>query len=331
MRLIVYVGPSKTGSTSLALALRRGRVELESIGAQYWGSTLDLAPISRYDWQHHKPPERLLECTRADGRFPGQFADTVQRGIREAEEVAGVRHAVIVNDAWMGRHYERAIEVLQAVAELSVEVVVIAYVRSPSAYAQSAYAQWELKHKAHPGSVRPWSEYLSRRHFHFAPAMEAFDRAFGDRFLLRNYERVDDVTQDFLDAVGLGEARLAAVYANARPSAEEELIRAFWNTRADGPHHESFRDVDFQHDVVAWYRSLLPTQRDVRRTARSSRDDLHRMNALLKARGQPPVRDRSILALRGDVKPDLLIGALMQIVYNQHRRIAALEDSIRDQ
>ena len=330
-RLIVYVGPSKTGSTSLAATLRRNGAVLESGGARYWGSTLDLAPLLLYGWQSHRPPEQLLQATAEDDSFPSQFVDAVEQGLKVGMET-GIRDAIIVNDAWVGRWHERAIEVLQAVAELPVEVFVVAYVRSPSAYAQSAYAHWELKQKAHSGPIRPYADYLSRRDFHFAPAMEAFDRVFGDRFLLRNYERVDDVVQDFLDAVGLGETPLPAVYANARPSTEEELIRAFYNARHEAARPQEFQRfaaIDFDHDVVEWYRSLLPTRRDIRRSAREMRDDLRRMNALLRARGQPPVRDRKHLTLRS-VKRSL-ISVLLQIVYDQHLRIAVLEDSIRDQ
>ena len=217
MRLIAYVGPSKTGSTSLAASLRRSRVVLETAGAQYWGATLDLAPVVGYDWQRHQPAERLLEAYADDDHFRSQFVDAVQQGF-EAGAKAGIAHAILVNDSWMdGRWRDRAIDILQAVAEeLSVTVVVVAYVRAPSAYAQSAYAQWELKHKVHPGPIRPWPDGAERYILRFAEHMEAFDRAFGKRFLLRNYEAIDDIVEDFLEAVGLEHVSLPALASNVQ-------------------------------------------------------------------------------------------------------------------
>ena len=330
-RLIVYVGPSSAGSISLAARLRRGHVALKSIGAQYWGATLEIAPSVSYDWQHHRPPEGLLEATLGDDGFPWQFVDAVHQGFN-AGAVAGIRHAIIVNDSWMdGRWCDRTIEVLGAVAEtLPVEIVVVAYVHSPSAYAQSAYAQSALEHKVQSSHIRPWRERAPRYTMHFAEHMEAFDRAFGERFLLRNYEAMDDIVEDFLGAVGLGDVSLPALDLDVRPSTEEELIRAFYNTRQHRPalpeEFRRFADVDFNHDVIGWFQGLLPTRGDVRAAAAELKDDLRRMNALLAARGQPPVRDRRVVTRGSEIDLGRLISALLQIVYNQHARIEALEE-----
>ena len=332
MRLIAYVGPSKTGSTSLAAALRRSQVVLETAGAQYWGPTLDLAPFVGYDWQRHQPSERLLEATRDDDHFRSQFVDAVQQGFQAGAE-AGIRHAIIVNDSWMdGRWRDRAIDILQAVAdELPVTVVVVAYVRSPSAYAQSAYAQWELKHKVHPGPIRAWPEGAERYILRFAEHMEAFDRAFGKRFLLRNYEATDDVVGDFLEAVGLEHVPLPALASNVRPSTEEELVQAFYNTlqqdSALPQEFRSFADIDFNHDVIAWYQDLLPTRAAIRATAMDLREDLRRMNALLAARGQPAIRDKQTMTRDGKVDPNRLISAFCKSSTSSTRGLKPLRDS----
>ena len=54
-------------------------------------------------------------------------------------------------------------------------------------------------------------------------------------------------------------------------------------------------------------------------------EDLRRMNALLKARGQPTIRDNRTITRDGKLDTNRLISALLQIVYSQHTRIEALE------
>ena len=324
-RLIVHVGPGKTGTTSIQAALRRAQRELARQGVAYWGMTLDLAPVQAYWWQHVRPPEYLFARTADAEEFPNEFVDVVTRSLGE-----GPRTAIISNDSFT-RGCDRLIPLLRAVESEGVDVLVVAYVRAPSTYAQSAFAQWELKSKHHRGRIRPFG--ATRGHFvrRFADKLEAFDRVFGDRFCLRNYDAAGDVVADFLYATGI-DVNLQPLEANVRPSAEEELLRAYFNDRQPGrapaaafkqfapPQH-----VDLSLDVLSWYRGLLPTQDDVSAVASLLAEDGARLNELLSARGQPPLSDPSTLTSAGDVDAGRLVGLLLQIQYSQHVRLSSLE------
>ena len=324
-RLIVHVGPGKTGSTAIQQALQRSGGKLERQGVAYWGMTLDLAPIQAYWWQHVRPPEQLFAQTAQKNEFSAEFVDIVTRSLAN-----GPQTAIVSNDSFTVG-YERLISLLRAVEAAGVDLLVVAYARTPSTYAQSAFAQWELRSKHHGGRIRPFA--ATGDHFvrQFADKLEALDRAFGDRFQIRNYDAAGDVVADFLSVVGL-DVSLQRLKANVRPSAEEELVRAFYNDRQPGSASaaafKAFADpqhVDFRTDLLAWYRGLLPTQNDVDGAAVALTDDLRRLNELLSARGQPLLFDPGTLLSRDAINTDRLLGLLLQILYYQHLRLSALE------
>ena len=324
-RLIVHVGVSKTGSTAIQSGLRRSRSELARHGISYWGGTLDLAPIQDYWWQQIRPPESLFARTDQEVGFPGEFVDIVCRSLE-----AGPPVAIVSNDSFT-TGYAWLIPLLGAVERAGIDVLIVAYVRAPSAQVQSSFAQWELKSKLHDGRVLPFGS-TQGSHFHrFADKLEAFDDAFGDRFRLRNYDAVGDVLEDLLDVGGL-DVSLPRREVNVRPSAEEELVRAFYNDRQSGPASPvdfwAFADpehVDFRLDLLSWYRGLLPTQDEVDEVALALTDDLVRLNGLLTRRGQPPLADPRALTATGTVDTDRLLGLLLQLQYQQHVRLSVLE------
>ena len=324
-RLIVHVGPGKTGTTAIQAALRRSRGALVERGVAYWGMTLDFAPIQAYPWQHIRPPEQLFSRTAQEKNFTGEFVDVVVRSL-----ASGPQTAIVSNDSFT-TYYERLIPLLRAVESEGVDLLVVSYVRAPSTYAQSAFAQWELKTKHHRGRIRPF--HATRGHFvrRFADKLEAFDRAFGHRFQLRNYDAAGDVVADFLRVIGV-DVNLRRLQANVRPSPEEELLRAFYNDRQPGrASAAAFEDfappkhVDFGLDLMSWYCTLLPTQDDVDAAAAALKDDLGRLNELLSARDQPLLADPGQLSSSGAIETDRLLGLLVQIQYSQHVRLSALE------
>lgn len=334
-RLIVHIGPSKTGSTSIQMTLRRSRETLVSEGVAYWGMTLDLAPIQDYAWQHVRPPEQLLNRASELRRFPSEFVDCVERSFGE-----GPDQAIISNDSFAGaKNYQRIIPLLRAVEDRGIGVLVVAYARSPSAYAQSAFAQWELKVKPpHRRRIRSFAESAEHYIRRWALNFEAFDRAFGDRFQIRNYDAADDVVADFLAVVGVDDAegRIRIARANIRPRPEEELLRTFFNDRqAGGASPADFQAfggpprVNLRLDVLSWYRGLLPTQDDVAAATEATADDLDRLNKLLARRGQPLLSDSARLLSGEKIDSDYLVGLLLQIVYAQHLRLSALEGAQR--
>ncbi|MCE2494876.1 MAG: hypothetical protein J4F40_20200 [Alphaproteobacteria bacterium] len=322
-RLIVHVGPGKTGSTAIQHTLRRSRSELSAENIAYWGHSLNLAPIQAYSWQGMSQGQLLKEMMQRKD-LPAEFADCVARSFS-----TGPQQAIVSNETFGGQ--ERwCIPLLRAVEHAGIDILVIAYVRSPLAKIQSAYSEGHLRRKTHPGRIRSFAEVGYRQRV--AAPLEAFVHAFGDSVEVRNYDAVGDVVVDFMSAVGI-DVKLPHILANVRPGPEAELIRAFYNDRQKGTvapaEFRSFanpKHVDLEFDVLSWYRGLLPKEEDIVSAAHAMVDETKRLNALLAQRGQPLLSDRAELAIRPEISTDRLVGVLLQIVYSQHLRLSALEE-----
>lgn len=320
-RLIVHIGPGKTGSTAIQHVLRRSESDLAKANIAYWGTTLDLAPIQAYSWQRHTQGQLLRDIVQRK-ELPAEFADCVARSFQ-----GGPKQAIVSNET-LGTQQRWSIPLLRAVEDAGFDILVVAYARAPSARMQSTYAESELKRKTHTGRLRSFAEYSAAM---IVSELMAFDRAFGDRFEVRNYDAAVDVVADFMSVIG-ADVKLQSIRANDRPGVEEELIRAFYNDRQPGQvspaDYKAFADpkhVDLNFDVLSWYRSLLPTQEDVDVAAKRTAEATKRLNALLAQRGQPLLCDRAELSSRPEIVTDRLVGLLLQIVYSQHLRLSALE------
>lgn len=323
-RLIVHIGPGKTGSTAIQRALRLSALELAAADIAYWGATLELAPLQAYSWQGKTQAQLLGEMVRREG-LVAEFVDCVARSFE-----TGPRRAIVSNETF-GTQAGFVIPLLRAVEDAGFDILVVGYARSPSAMMQSGHAESELKRKNHRGRVRSFAEY-AQSPFMRANQLERFDRAFGERFVVRNYDETDDVVADFMSVLGT-DAKLPSIRANVRWGVEAELIRAFYNDRQRGQvspaGYRAFanpRHVDLNFDVLSWYRGVLPTQRDVDAAAERSAGETKRLNALLARHGQPLLQDLAELSPRPEVSPDRLAGLLLQIVYSQHMRLSSLED-----
>lgn len=324
-RLIVHIGPGKAGSSAIQGSLRESRPQLQRHGVEYWGWTLDFAPVQAYRWQHTTPPYQFLQQANW-AAFSREFVDVVERSMARRPGV----HTAIVSNEYFHEVFEGLIPLLRQVEDAGVEVVVVAYVRRHPAFAQSAYAQWALKHKAAPGRIPPFDANPDHWMRGFSDKLVPFDEAFGSRFMLRNFDAVDDVVADFLEAVGLPTSIVQRGHENTRPSAEEELLRAFFNDRQPGrvlpeafdnfvdPHH-----VDFSLDLEKWLVGLLPSQSDLDAISEQMADDRERLNALLTARGQPVLTSDSVKASGGVIDTHRMLSVLVQILYSHHLQLAA--------
>lgn len=292
-----------------------------------------MAPVQKYRWQHANPPYQFLRQTNWE-RFSRQFVDVVTCSLRSQSGL----HTAIVSNEYFHEVHEGLIPLLRQVEDAGVEVLVVAYVRKHPAFAQSAHAQWALKHKAAPGHVVPFKanpDHWSRR---FSDKLAPFDEAFGPRFMLRNFDAVDDVVTDFLEATELKHVDVRRISENTRPSPEEELLRAFYNDRQPGrvlpEAFEHFADpthVDFDLDLLAWFAELLPSQSDLDAISERMRKDREQLNALLSARDQPVLSDDSAEAVDGDIDRDRLLSVIVQLLYSHHLLLAERREPVAGQ
>lgn len=225
MKLVLHVGMGKTGSSAIQQSLELNRAELEQQRARYlgmWFGSLDArfsGLIKQYDF-FYSPPDKMRE-----------HGEHFLSKLKEVNQQEGIETFVMSNESFWeqaGRLYP-FIESIRSGAEIRL----VGYVRNPISWLPSAYAQWGIVDKVDKGQVPTY------RH----KALELMDRynaAFmwrdlmAESFLIRHYDLVADVPDDFADIAGLLLPKHAPRQYERRNTGEL-ILRALFNGRFAEP------------------------------------------------------------------------------------------------
>lgn len=342
MQLIVHIGAGKTGTSAIQHALAAHPDALAARHARYLGLMLEHAPGAqgaRRPWQKASGSEIFHGMPRAQAV---EELCTVLRAAVIAAAADGMARLLWSNESLFDRH--AAVDVaLRRLAEDGVQVRVIAYVRDPVAWTRSAYLQWGIRHKTYPGPIRPFTTWAESHAPRFAQVLDEWAADWGEALVVRNYDAVDDVVPDFLAACGLDGVALAPTRANDTPAPHDLLLRAIYNGRlADRALPQRF-DRQFGPQgpgggtPAGRLAALLPDAQALVELARRVAPDRERVDARLRAAGQPPLPDAesSVSAcIQHDVSRPLdesrLLMALCELVVAQGQRIERLEHRLRE-
>ena len=293
VELIVHVGDGKTGTSAIQKVLRDHRTRLAADATLFLGLMLERAPVRKYAWQHAGKIEAFHRLP--PGQATAELADVLAAAVAEAKRT-GIRRLVWSNETLLGRS-ATTIEALKALTPGAADVTVVAYVRRPDRWARSAYVQWGLKHKSYPGPIRGFAEWSAKHKFALAPKLHAWVAAFGGRVLVRNYDATQDVTRDFVAAIGLDPSAFPGVRRNVPLAPAELALRAAFNNRiGDNVQPRRFTEllgseqVDFSLSLGAWMRGLLPDAAALAAIRERSADDTREVDALLDAAGRQAAR-----------------------------------------
>lgn len=332
-RLLVHVGMGKTGSSSIQETLRQGRQLLGQQAAAYLGLMLEYSGTPRFPWQAANGSN--LFFTRLQ---PEQCKEELYAVL--AEELrrlgaAGVRQAVWSNE-WIFQRHERVLPALLRLQEEGFDLRMVCYARRMDGWLRSAYVQWGIKDKGYRGPVRPFRDWWRQAAFSVARNAEAWSQAFGDRFVLRNYDVLGDVVGAFL-----AEARLDVPRRAARDNeVPYPALLAAWlvhNTRhAEAVRPNRFMDLWRRSGVlspmpVAPPSEMLASEADLAAVRAHYEEDTAKVNALLGAQGEPPLDlatplrpQREASAWEMQVLLLRMVHSLQEEVQELRREVAAL-------
>lgn len=331
-RLVIHIGAGKTGSTAIQEALRSQGDALDARGVSYLGLMLEAAPMRRFAWQRPNGMRdlELLPPAQACSEMLSVLRDALHRGER-----SGRRILVVSNEAFLERGAV-VHEVAKTLLDEGLDVSIVAYVRRHDAWAQSAYMQWELKHKTHSGPIRDfrtWVEHSGAGRSQFYPKLEPWRETFGRYLNLRNYDAVENSVADFLAVAGIDQEGLELGHANRSPGPDELVLRALFNdtqAKASWParFEELFdiRRLNLRRGPSAWLQQLMPTRDDLTRIRLASAGDRARLDELLAENGQPPLATDVLEPARMAINPDNLIGVLFGMIVQQAVKIERLQE-----
>lgn len=342
MRIIVHIGNGKTGTTSIQDSLVVSEEKLAQHGVKFLGFMLDAAPVQVAPWQREgvHPNASMAELAAMDPKVASdQIFEALRANVdRLAED--GVHTVIWSNERFFDRPglFEGALKKLEAAGH---DVTVVAYVRRHDMWARSVHNQWYIKHKRNIGESLSFRHFIENYKVTYAPPLVRWDAAFGENFVLRNFDAASNVVLDFCEAVGIDPELVDESRSNETPGPEETMLRIVLSERlnvwepgqVDMAAFERLirpERIDFTTDPVDAMNELLPDEDDLRRVAESSTADRERVDALLAARGQPPIDTSAKPVRRLDVDRDVLDSALFQMVADQAREIRELRAEVSD-
>lgn len=190
LKIVIHVGSSKTGTTSIQGCLNKNPDMLAEHGVRF----------IRTGRKHiaHTPIHRALR---------GETAVGLWQDIETELKDNGAKVGILSSEYFF---YPRSAEGFDAYMppHLKENTKVVAYIRRQDKYLESAYKQHVKVGKVRPD---PKAYYDQRKHqFQYIDALNSHAQAFGtENVIVRPYERPrlkgGDVVQDFLQAIGLPE------------------------------------------------------------------------------------------------------------------------------
>ena len=339
MKIILHVGNGKTGTTSIQDSLIASRAALAEQGIAFLGFMLDRAPVQAAPWQR-----RFLNPNVSMNAFlalepdvaRAQVLDAMRRNLAALGE-QGV-HTVIWSNERFFNHPRLFAEPMQQLIADGHDVEVIAYVRRHDAWAKSVHNQWHLKRKRNEGPNLSFREFAETYKVAYAPALNGWDAAFGDKLVLRNFDAAANVVDDFCAVTGLPRDLLVESRSNDTPGPEETVLRVVFNDRigvwdpsVDPTGFDrlvSPKDLDLTTNPVALTNDLLPSDDDLRAVLERTAEDRAQVDALLEARGEPPLSTAPKPVRPVEIDGERMDSILFQMLIRQARELKELKEQV---
>lgn len=294
MKIIVHIGPGKTGTSSIQSSLKENQKILNSIGFHNLGSVLEHAVVEKYSWQNLPIGNfKLLDSTTAYNEILQVFDATIkelsQKGV----------HTLIWSNASLLKSSKKIIPILQTLQkEHSVEI--IAYVRKHEAWIRSAYVQWGIKHKTYNGKVKTFKEWYTPKKVAFYDELQNYVEAFPQKFMLKNMDAQKNLVGSFLDFCKIEDDAFKILKSNESPNDEEILLRALYNNHFQEAvlpwtFTKRFLKAKNQQSNVKWQtpqhyiESLLPSSEDIEQVHKDVSADREALNKILLQFNEEPI------------------------------------------
>lgn len=336
VKLIVHIGHGKTGSSSIQETLLAGRQALADQGVCYLGLMLEHgARATRPDWQHRGGSDAYFAPNRDPDAANSELFDILDDILTRLDD-QNVPRAIWSNE-WLVPRSAMVLPALQRVAARGHEVVIQCYIRRHDRWIASAYAQWALKHKANPGPVRSFAEWLPRFHqgiMSFARDLQPWDQAFGDALKVYNFDAAGDVVSHFLDRNDL--VGLQPLSDNVAPSRATMAAQAVFNSRKAGPvrpaAYDTVRSVlrfeEAVPPILPPLDQMLPDADALASIVRDHADDIARINTLLARSGEPDLDFSRVAPLPGHPPAWEMDQYLLRLIFGLTDEVQALRRQV---
>ena len=344
--LLIHIGTGKTGTTSIQRFFLKHRDYCRQNRLDYFGLHLDLCGLPlEFPWLHAGQAFLFQQLSDSDARDQLSLALDNYFQCNQDIDCAFWSFEAI---------YQRPqvyIPVLMQLKErLGINIKPFAFVRNHASFLVSAYKQWGIKHKTGPGPVLSFEEWAEENNalLSYGQKLKYWDDAFGENFLLFNYDASIDVVSDVLRLLpgDLGE-NLASLHQgeafHATPPDHLLILYALFNNRSESPvlpevmskllsRYPGLRN---NHPPLVSAADLFP---DTESTAfiadqKLLQFDSALINAMLRSRSQPTLKLSSGAIEPSEFRSDYalqstLLSMLLTIVEEQDHRIQLIEQRL---
>ena len=320
MKIILHVGMGKTGTSTIQRCLDLNGEALAQAGVDYMGMWFDAV-------------DPAFHGMKNQGKF---FALTPE----EQRAAAQTLHArlsarpdrdtfVYSNESLAGKSATLSPFLDQLIA-LGVDLRVICYIRNPTDWLPSAYAQWGIRHKREPGPIPPYGQKAKRLVRWYQGPLDWHDR-YGDRVDLRSYDAAGDVVADFGAALGVTLAPLPQRQLERAEPAELILRAQFNESLAQATMPNVFdRAVLPSMAAVPPLDELISRYFDHSATGEILAENQALFDRLTLACGfDPRIQGKSKPAPEPGQVRDRLVDALLTVVLSQAQRITKIEAALK--
>jgi hypothetical protein len=294
-QLVLHIGAGKAGSTSIQFALKRNAQALAAHDTAYVGLMLERVPgATAHDWCVEGQPSRYFrQPPQERPRVEGEAFETIHAELQRLGAL-GFTQVVWSNEAFLPFH-NRIVRVIRRLAEAGVPVRIVCYLRRHDRWARSAYVQFGLKGKMHPGPIRGFRDWVAANPVAFADQVETWQRSFPGLVELYNFDALDDAVPHFCGLIGV--EGIPSMRANEAPTNPMLAAYVVHNSEYDAPAPPEIMAVltapmrlqTERQSKVPPLEDLLPTTEDLVALQAECAPDLARLNALLAEQGQPPL------------------------------------------
>ena len=201
----------------------------------------------------------------------------------------------------------------------------------------SAYTQWGIKHKTYKGQLRPFKEWMKGRSFSQFAVIKPWIDEFGDKFLLRNFDALDDVVSDFLSLFDIPLNNIQVVRDNESPNSAELAAWAVFNAMSYGEVVSGqFMQIAGPSNIlrrrltVPRLSELMPNTEQLTDIVRQHQNDIQSLNAILRLQAQSEISIDSIQAKDKDPSDWELNVTLMRMIFSLQQQVFDLQTRLRN-
>ncbi|MBR9925678.1 MAG: hypothetical protein GYB28_11860 [Gammaproteobacteria bacterium] len=334
LKVYVHIGNGKTGSTSIQKILEKKKEELLENGVLYVGRFMELAPAKLYDWQDFRKKDIFWKLS--DEQRLEQVSNVLRASLEKLNDISCI---VWSHESFINRHITMAPLLKSLQEEMQCDVYPVAYVRRHEDWCVSAYFQWGIKHKSVQGySVPSFQEWVhSKPVYLFSVVLKKWQNDFGDDFVLRNFDAVDNLVNDFFNVIGIEWLENNYLHSYKSPDAEELFFRTVFNFGHKGEvlPGRFDREVEcfpFNRQVLKpteFSDEILPRKSVIEEEKVRFAEDKKNVNALLAEKGEPALTD-SESSFNYAIDQEKLLSIAIHMIVNQEKKISFLEKRLSE-